>query len=581
MSEVRRFLLDLGREMGRTEQQMEPMIAKLEDQWYDTLDSLRAVTDWSALGLPQRLVDTMKERLGVGSAGAAVVVTGTSPASSSRGPMQAGGPAQPGKGISPPRAAAQQQQPPPSKANASSWDLAPEEIAFQGVDVEAVAARLMSLASGEELSTCVMTLVKLLDAVLKSPQDESKRSINLGNENFHKRVGRFPAAVEFLEGVGFRRDPSGSKIVMEKAYISRLTDARQILAQVSSRNGLQIQLPPIPMNFNPFVSSVSTTAGSSAGGPQGRAAEKRTQEAAQLQEELSRKRQQLEAMDKPDNSVDDSVPRFLLGPPKLCWTQDLGSLKDAIRDSALDFVGEDENDEDIVRDLVRGMQGTGAGQFKAREKSELAEFQRKKVYQVVLIRVLFPNKMILEIKCKPNETVRALYAKVGSVLQLQPDTDFYLYDTPPIRKLTVQSRKTLAAEGLAPGSNLHLGLHPTSQRLQDYQRDFLKKRELPTVGAKRPMQASHQTVAQAPLPMDAKFYLKGEWFSKLPPEPLLDASLGASSSSSHWTPTASHATSVDRRAQNMAAVAARTGAANGAPGSGSSSGNTLLPMDTS
>eukprot|EP00392_Amoebophrya_sp_AT5.2_P002015 g2020.t1 len=201
----------------------------------------------------------------------------------------------------------------------------------------------------------------------------------------------------------------------------------------------------------------------------------------------------------------------------------------------------------------------------ARDRSELQEFQRRKVYQLVLVRVLFPNKMIFEVKCLPNETVKALYKKVAHVLRLDPDSDFYLYDTPPIRKLLSSSRKTLTQEGLAPGSNLHIGLHPESKKLQDYQREFLKKRDLPSVKKATPPQSSHQTVSQGPLPLDATFYLNDAWVTKLPPEPLDTNLLGmsggsaASSSSSapHWTPTAAHA---ERRTQALAAAEARVGA---------------------
>ena len=44
--------------------------------------------------------------------------------------------------------------------------------------------------------------------------------------------------------------------------------------------------------------------------------------------------------------------------------------------------------------------------------SELSELERRKVYQLVVVRIVFPNKAVVELKCKPNETVRQLYLKV-------------------------------------------------------------------------------------------------------------------------------------------------------------------------
>lgn len=68
MTEVRNLLLDIGASLGRTPEQMQPLITKLEDQWYDSLESLRGIQEsqWAALGLPQRLVDEIKKRIGCG-----------------------------------------------------------------------------------------------------------------------------------------------------------------------------------------------------------------------------------------------------------------------------------------------------------------------------------------------------------------------------------------------------------------------------------------------------------------------------------------------------------------------------------
>lgn len=98
------------------------------------------------------------------------------------------------------------------------------------------------------------------------------------------KVGRFSAAIEYLKGIGFEEadektgaaTPNPNHIVMRKAYISRLTDARLILQKLTQHDARLrgMEIPPIPMKFNPFMSSVSATAGSSRSVPEGRLAEK-------------------------------------------------------------------------------------------------------------------------------------------------------------------------------------------------------------------------------------------------------------------------------------------------------------------
>ncbi|CAD7930961.1 unnamed protein product [Amoebophrya sp. A25] len=541
-SEVRTLLLQIGKELGRTDAQMEPAIAKLEDQWYDSLDSLRAITDWAPLGLPQRLVDEIQKRIrpvgnGGGSprvanaAGTANAVAGGPKPTPEAVSQHSGGHVLGGGSCS----SSSSSKGPHGATTATSpnkWDLAPENVPLGEAvgDLEALAVKLVSSSSsnnGADVSTCVATVFKLLHAVLKNPEDDAKRSINLANENFHQRVGRFAPAIEFLQTSGFQKLQTENKLVMRKAYISRLTDAHNFLAQAVQQSNISVSIiPALPMKFNPFQSSFSSIAASQTGRPVGKMAEKRSQEAAQLAEELAQKRQQLEAMERPDQAMDDNVASFLLGPPKLCWTQDLGSLKDAIKASAEEFMEDGETDDAIIRDLVRGMQGTGAGNFKAREKSELADFQRRKVYQVVLIRILFPNKMIFEVKCRPNETVKALYRKVETILRLKADTDFYLYDTPPIRKFSPSSRKTLTQEGLAPGSNLHLGLVTESALLQQY-----AQTKLASNGASSSYSNNTRTVSTVALPMQPEYYLTAEALALLPPEPKpMDITPAASSS---------------------------------------------------
>ncbi len=49
-TEAGRFLISVGAELGRTPEQMEPIIKRLvEDEWYDSIESLQRLTDdqWS------------------------------------------------------------------------------------------------------------------------------------------------------------------------------------------------------------------------------------------------------------------------------------------------------------------------------------------------------------------------------------------------------------------------------------------------------------------------------------------------------------------------------------------------------
>eukprot|EP00392_Amoebophrya_sp_AT5.2_P002014 g2019.t1 len=415
---LRDFMYEVGRELNRSPEQMEPVLAKLEDQWYDSVESLCQIQDWSSLGLPQRLVDVLRAKLqalpgrssgGGGDSNAGknfvdksdallqgeLLSRGTSsgPSSGADGTVVAGGVTTGTSAAS--SSSSNVREGTNAKKSSPTWDIAPDQgaapEAFQAVDLESVGTKLLQYQDGEALKTLIATLVKLIDAVLKNPDDESKRSINLGNDNFHKRVGRFSAAIEYLKGTGFAEadeqktgaaNPNPNHIVMRKAYISRLTDSRLILQRLIHHDARLrgMEIPPIPMKFNPFMSSVSATAGSSRSEEDTKrktcnATFTGSLEAAALQEELAQKKKQLAALERPHES-DDNACNFLLGQPRLCWTQDLGrllklncfcflsSLRDAIAEAAqLDGGTDEAADHDVIRDLFRGMQASGAGNF--------------------------------------------------------------------------------------------------------------------------------------------------------------------------------------------------------------------------
>jgi len=106
----------------------------------------------------------------------------------------------------------------------------------------------------------LQSLFRLVDSVLAAPEDAKKRRVRKGNPTFHAKVGQHKVALDFLRCAGFMDadDPEtpgkagkGSLMVMQVAYIVRLTDAHHALADASQRCGCAA--PAIPAgNFNPY-----------------------------------------------------------------------------------------------------------------------------------------------------------------------------------------------------------------------------------------------------------------------------------------------------------------------------------------
>lgn len=142
MTDTRSFLLQLAKENDIPESRILPIIEKLSEEWYDTLDSLRELTDsqWSSLNIPGRLVDLIRKKL-------------TSPL------------------------------------------ILPEP----NLD-ELIEALNSSLTSS--LKQCIETIITILSNILKS-DDPKYRKINKSNPNFHNKVGQHPQAIQYLSNLGF------------------------------------------------------------------------------------------------------------------------------------------------------------------------------------------------------------------------------------------------------------------------------------------------------------------------------------------------------------------------------------------
>lgn len=301
----------------------------------------------------------------------------------------------------------------------------------------------------------IQTLFKLVDGVLAAPDDMKKRRVRKGNETFHQRVGQYPAAVGFLNFAGFvdSDDPDvegdagrNALLQMPVAFVSRLTDAHQALAQAAEKIGLIA--PPIPQNstsFNPYQSSSTATDTTRKVG-----APKRWKgETERLRDEIKHKRDELK------EQIDQApeVPLELT----VFWASQGRRLEDVIKAAAYDSESV-EGDANLLRGQLAAMKSAMAGPhtFASADKRELADLSRSRTYGKCILRVVCPDKSVLQASFRSaslgKEVVSLLTPHLASHVHA---ANWYLYHTPPLTRLLPS--KTLSVLGLAPGATLYLG----------------------------------------------------------------------------------------------------------------------------
>lgn len=100
----------------------------------------------------------------------------------------------------------------------------------------------------------------------------------------------------------------------------------------------------------------------------------------------------------------------------------------------------------------------------------------QKIYTKACIRLKFPNENIIQINFALMETVGDIYNYLKSEILLNPNEEFYLFTTPPIKKYLNMKAKVII-ENLHPFTLMHVG-YPNVDRKEYPTMEFIKPEAL-------------------------------------------------------------------------------------------------------
>mmetsp|Transcript_54644 Transcript_54644/g.162648 ORF Transcript_54644/g.162648 Transcript_54644/m.162648 type:complete len:379 (+) Transcript_54644:60-1196(+) len=312
------------------------------------------------------------------------------------------------------------------------------------------AQRLVQIPETADREDAVQTLFKLVHGVLAAPEEPKKRRVRKSNETFHRKVGRYSAGLDFLRGCGFvdtdgseieGEEAQGPMLFMPVAYLARLTDAHHTLARAAQQAGIAV--PPLPGNgFNPFLSS-----GSSA----------EWAEADHVREEVRRLQHELERRV-------ESAPQVELR-PTVFWLGAGRRLEEVVLEGGIA--------ENVPATGAKPAGWGGAHcTFESADKKLLAELRSKRVYESCVLRVICPDKSVLQLHFRAGDSGEHVMAQLAPLLAPHVRTSsWYLYQSPPLRRLALW--ETLHAAGLTPGAIVHLGFDSDERPVAPYLEESL------------------------------------------------------------------------------------------------------------
>jgi hypothetical protein len=324
-----------------------------------------------------------------------------------------------------------------------------------------------------ESATCLITLCKLIDNILKtSPNDSSKRTLNLSNATLQQKIFGKQGGSEFLSAIGFQKQSNDdTKIQLYHQDNDLLLSARSIILQYltnhlscPSEKLPSLQPPPIYRpppgsgsssnnnRFNPYQTQNYNTQAATRGGTNPILQKDRKLSTTERQLQLLQNKQtKLERQIQTSTTTDRNILAFHNHQHYAFYTSFQHHQQQQQPESTASV-----SDGSLIASQMKRMEEERKkredGGFTTKAMRDLERMKKQKVYSHVQLRINFPDGSFLTAKFLPRETVQDVLSVIQSCLI--SEMEFDVFASPPRRVLS--GTKTLSQEGLVPAAKLHV-----------------------------------------------------------------------------------------------------------------------------
>jgi tether containing UBX domain for GLUT4 len=404
------LLTTIAKENRMTAEAVAPFISKLNDEWYNTADSLMDLTDTAlaGFGLPKRLVELIKGKL--------------------------------------------------SQLKAQQT----EEVGT----LSKLVYDILGQPQGEQdLKECIRLLQVIILNILKAnPIDDRVRRLKLSNQKFFNCVGRFQTALDYLcrvstTQIGFQQD--GDLYYLPSVDPSLLTSVLHDLNEAAENIGLETREVPVvivqeEVKFDPYKASVT-----SVNPDVPRTAQAKAYCPTTITEEMRSMEESRDVRPRQQEVAQLQVDRN----PKVFVISEEGSVRSALqaiqdeemerliktlqRESSRDYGSTEEGDYNAQLSSMKAIldENEKRSRFQNKRKQQLDQMKKNKTFTHAIIRVRFPDRLLLQGSFLVLETVNDLYAFVAEALV--QTRKFELFLAPP-RQVIKPSKLNL--KSMAPAT---------------------------------------------------------------------------------------------------------------------------------
>lgn len=443
--EIDIFMYTIGERLKKKPEAMQPFIDKLKENWYDSIDSLRDIDDdtWNTtLKFPSRLVKVIKDELS-GPLSIDEEMIDTAPKKES----------QKIRDIHMEHNDDQERPVATLVKDSKSSDSAANKGIYQTVYpfIEELASSAREClrdfykeAKDDAPTICksLKTLITVIQNIVSNPMEPKYRSLNISKKAMQEKICQYKSLMGFLNLCGFEQKES--EMVLKGFPGEYLKQALDTIYDELKINGTKFGVT-VKSNFDPYAEAISSTTGQriSSG-----AAETSQYNPSYIDKMIEEERQFKKKL--LERSVEDreiKVFNTLSGDK---------NFKQMMRVYEEENLKEDEEYEENLRKAsALKLMGENAKNQKFGNKrlQEYEKLRSQKVYSTTMIRIKFPDGLVLQGKFGAREKFSKVIEFVKENI-FEKDREFYLFKAPP-KKIIKETNDTLKKLDLVPSGMVY------------------------------------------------------------------------------------------------------------------------------
>jgi len=276
----------------------------------------------------------------------------------------------------------------------------------------------------------LQVMMKIANNLIEQPFNEKVKQINVDNPAFHSKVGNYSFGRDMVESLGYKQE--GKYYLLSESSSNSVIDCLKEMQLFGEALGMSSAAPRVTaplVEFDPFKSNIVRVNPQPRGGT------------SAVEDELAHLEQK-----RADIIASAGVPCRDI--------QVVNSMEELIKGETSSHISSNEESDSwilLLATKTRIQKQKASESFRTKPMRDLESLKNARVFTRTLIRVVFPDKVVMQGTFSPLELVGQVKQMI---VDLVGEAEFCLYTSPP--RMELDHLKTLSDCGMVPGSLVYV-----------------------------------------------------------------------------------------------------------------------------